>query len=72
MIIHSEELHNVYYSPNITTAVKLRSIRLAGYVAHMRYNIVIKLIIKKQGVMVWTRINWLRMWSTGNDPLDPI
>jgi hypothetical protein len=22
--------------------------------------------------MVWTRVNWLRMWSTGKDPLDPI
>jgi hypothetical protein len=33
--LHSEELHNLYSSPNIIRQIKSRRIRLAGHVAHM-------------------------------------
>jgi hypothetical protein len=33
--LHSEELHNLYSSPNIIRQVKSRRIRWAGHVAHM-------------------------------------
>jgi hypothetical protein len=32
---HSEELHNLYSSPNVIRQVKSRTIRWAGYVARM-------------------------------------
>jgi hypothetical protein len=33
--LHSEELHNLYSSPNIIKIIKSRKIRWAGYVARM-------------------------------------
>jgi hypothetical protein len=33
--LHNEELHNLYASPDITTAIKYRRMRLAGHVARM-------------------------------------
>jgi hypothetical protein len=33
--LHSEELHNLYSSPNIVRQIKLRQIRWAGCVACM-------------------------------------
>jgi hypothetical protein len=33
--LHNGELHNFYSSPNIIRQIKLRRMRLAGYVAHM-------------------------------------
>jgi hypothetical protein len=33
---HSEELHNLYASPNIIRVIKLRIVGLAGHVARMR------------------------------------
>jgi hypothetical protein len=33
--LHSEELHNLYSSPNIIRHIKSRRTRLAGYVARM-------------------------------------
>jgi PAS domain-containing protein len=34
--LHSEELHNLYPSPDIIRQVKSRQMRWAGHVAHMR------------------------------------
>jgi hypothetical protein len=34
--LHSEELHNLYSSPDIIRQVKSRRMRWAGHVAHMR------------------------------------
>jgi hypothetical protein len=31
--LHNEELHNLYFSPNIIRTIKSRRMRLAGYVA---------------------------------------
>jgi hypothetical protein len=33
--LHSEELHNLYPSPDIVTQIKSRRMRWTGYVAHM-------------------------------------
>jgi hypothetical protein len=33
--LHSEELHNLYSSPDIIRQIKSRQMRWAGYVAHM-------------------------------------
>jgi hypothetical protein len=33
--LHSEELHNLYDSPNIITVIKSRRMRWVGYVARM-------------------------------------
>jgi hypothetical protein len=33
--LHSEELHNLYSSPNIIRMIKSKRMRLAGYVARM-------------------------------------
>jgi hypothetical protein len=33
--LHSEELHNLYLSPDIIRQVKSRQMRWAGHVAHM-------------------------------------
>jgi hypothetical protein len=33
--LHSEELHNLYSSPNISRQIKSRRIKWAGHVAHM-------------------------------------
>jgi hypothetical protein len=33
--LHSEELNDLYSSPNIVQAIKWRRFRLAGHVAHM-------------------------------------
>jgi hypothetical protein len=33
--IHNEELHNLYSSPNIIIMIRLRRMRLAGYVVRM-------------------------------------
>jgi hypothetical protein len=33
--LHNEELHNLYYSPSITTMTKSRRIRWAEHVARM-------------------------------------
>jgi hypothetical protein len=33
--LHNEELHNLYYSPNIIRMIKSRRMRLAGHVARM-------------------------------------
>jgi hypothetical protein len=33
--LHNEKLHNLYSSPNIIRMIKLRIMRLAGYVARM-------------------------------------
>jgi hypothetical protein len=33
--LHSEELHNLYSSPNIVRMIKSRRINLAGHVARM-------------------------------------
>ena len=35
VILHVEELHNLYNSPNIVKVVKSRILRLAGHVARM-------------------------------------
>jgi hypothetical protein len=35
MIIHNDELHNLYYSPNIVRMIKSRTMRWAGHVARM-------------------------------------
>jgi len=45
--LHTEKLHNLYYSPNITMVIKLRKMRWAGHVACMKemrhaYNIFIE------------------------------
>jgi hypothetical protein len=34
--LHNEELHNLYFSPNIIRMIKSRRIRRAGHVARMR------------------------------------
>jgi hypothetical protein len=33
--VHNEELHNLYFSPNITRTIKSRRMRWAGHVARM-------------------------------------
>jgi hypothetical protein len=33
--LHNEELHNLYYSPNIIRMIKSRRLRWAGHVARM-------------------------------------
>ena len=33
--LHNEELHNVYFSPNIIRVIKSRRLRWAGHVARM-------------------------------------
>jgi hypothetical protein len=33
--LHNEELHNLYYSPNIIRMIKSRRMRWAGHVARM-------------------------------------
>jgi hypothetical protein len=33
--LHSEELHNLYTSPNIVMVIKLRRVKCAGHVARM-------------------------------------
>jgi hypothetical protein len=33
--LHNEELHNLYFSPNIIRMMKSRRMRLAGHVARM-------------------------------------
>jgi hypothetical protein len=33
--LHSEELHNLYSSPNVIRQIKSRRMRWAGHVAHM-------------------------------------
>jgi hypothetical protein len=33
--LHSEELHNMYSSPDIIRMIKSRTIRWTGYIAHM-------------------------------------
>jgi hypothetical protein len=33
--LHNEELHNLYFSPNIIRMIKLRRTRWAGHVARM-------------------------------------
>jgi hypothetical protein len=35
-MLHNEELHNLYSSPSIFRMIKLRRMRWAGHVAHMR------------------------------------
>jgi hypothetical protein len=34
-ILHNEDLHNLYASPNIIRLIKSRSMRWVGHVAHM-------------------------------------
>jgi hypothetical protein len=36
--LHSEELHNLYYSPGIIRVIKSKRMRWAGYVAGMEEN----------------------------------
>jgi hypothetical protein len=33
--LHNEELHDLYFSPNIVRVIKLRRMRWIGHVAHM-------------------------------------
>jgi hypothetical protein len=33
--LHNEELHNLYASPNVIRAIKSRSMRWTGHIAHM-------------------------------------
>jgi hypothetical protein len=33
--LHNDELHSLYFSPNIVKVIKSRRMRWAGYVAHM-------------------------------------
>jgi hypothetical protein len=33
--LHNEELHDLYFSPNIIQVIKSRRIKWAGHVAHM-------------------------------------
>jgi hypothetical protein len=33
--LHNDELHNLYFSPNIFRVIKARRLRWAGYVAHV-------------------------------------
>jgi hypothetical protein len=35
-ILHDEELHNLYVSPNVIRVIKARRTKLAGHVARMR------------------------------------
>jgi hypothetical protein len=35
IILHSEELHNLNFSPNIIRMIKTRKMKWAGHVAHM-------------------------------------
>jgi hypothetical protein len=37
--LHNEELHNLYSSPNIIRAIKLRRVRITGHVARIGYRI---------------------------------
>jgi hypothetical protein len=37
--LDNEELHNLYFSPNIITEIKSRRMRWAGHVEHMRIGI---------------------------------
>jgi hypothetical protein len=34
--LHNDELHSLYFPPNIVWVIKLRRMRWAGHVAHMR------------------------------------
>jgi hypothetical protein len=36
--LHNQELHNVYFSPNIIGVIMLRKIRRTGHVTRMRKN----------------------------------
>jgi len=35
-ILHTEELHNLYASPNVSTVIKLKRMRWVGHVTCMR------------------------------------
>jgi hypothetical protein len=37
--LHSEELHNLYLSPDVIRHIKSRQMRWAGHVAHMKEEI---------------------------------
>jgi hypothetical protein len=59
-ILHNEELHNLYTSPNIIRVVKSRRVRWAGHVAHMgeiisAYNI---FIVKLDWTIPCRRCRW--------------
>jgi hypothetical protein len=36
--LHTEELHNLYYSPNIIRMIKPRGLRWAGHIRRIRKN----------------------------------
>jgi hypothetical protein len=50
--LHSEELHNLYSSPDIIRQIKSRRMRWAGHVAHM-------------GLGVWIGFDWLKIGTGG-------
>jgi hypothetical protein len=77
-LLHSEELHNLYSSPDIIRQVKSKRIKWAGHVARMREER--KLYKKDQGVGgrrgtewilgrlfsgVWIGFDWLRIGTGG-------
>jgi hypothetical protein len=45
--MHNEELHNLYYSPNIIRMVKSRRMSWAGHVAHMRIGMNTGFLVQK-------------------------
>jgi hypothetical protein len=76
--LHSEELHNLYSSPDIIRQVKSRRMRWAGHVAHMGEEIkVYKVLVGKerdrsedQGVDGKMRSEWILRrlaWRCGLD-----
>jgi hypothetical protein len=50
--LHSEELHNLYSSPDIIRQIKSRRMRWAGHVARM-------------GLGVWIGFDWLKIGTGG-------
>jgi hypothetical protein len=61
--LHSEELHNMYASPNTIRVIKFRRMRWAGHVAHMEEtrNVYKIMVLKPEGKRLLERL-W-RRWE---------
>jgi hypothetical protein len=52
--LHSEELHNLYTSPNIIAVIKSRKMRWAGDISHIgEMRNVYKISVRKQEETAW-------------------
>ena len=78
--LHNEELNDLYSSPNTVRVIKSKGMRWAGHVARMGGKlrerdhlgdpvvdgrIILRWILRKWDVGVWTGSSWLRIGTGG-------